>query len=52
MVERKVSGNSDDGVVGGDGDIKDDDGVVGGGATGIVAEKIVEGVSLEEELSP
>ena len=54
VVERKVRGSSGvDGVVDGDGDIKDDnDGVISGVATGIVAGTIVRGVAIEEELSP
>ena len=53
VVERKVRRSSgDDGVVGGDGDIKDEDGVVGGVTTEIVAETIIRGVAIEEDLGP
>ena len=53
VVERKVRRSSgDDGVVVGDGDIKDDDGVIGGMTTEIVIETIVGGVAIEKELDP
>jgi len=52
VEERKDRSSGDDGVGGGDGDIKDDDGVVGEVATRIVAKTIVGGVAIEEELGP
>ena len=53
VVERKVRrSNGDDGVVVGDGDIKDDDGVISGMTTGIVTGTIFGGVTVEKELDP